>query len=58
MGFGEFVEEVIVVYWVDYSVCGWVMNSLFDGIGLLLVDLCIVGVWLVVVIFKVELIVW
>jgi phosphoglycolate phosphatase-like HAD superfamily hydrolase len=54
MGLGEHADAAIAAYRDDYSTRGWAMNSLFDGIGLLLADLRSAGIRLAVATSKAE----
>jgi phosphoglycolate phosphatase len=54
MGLGEHADAAIAAYRADYSTRGWAMNSLFDGISLLLADLWSAGVRLAVATSKAE----
>lgn len=54
MGLGEHTEAVIAAYRADYTSRGWVMNSLFAGVGALLADLRAAGVRLAVATSKAE----
>jgi phosphoglycolate phosphatase len=54
MGLGENADAAIAAYRADYTTRGWAMNSLFDGIGLLLADLRAAGIRLAVATSKAE----
>jgi phosphoglycolate phosphatase len=54
MGLGEYTEAAIAAYRADYTSRGWAMNSLFDGISLLLADLRAAGIRLAVATSKAE----
>ena len=54
MGLGDDADAAIAAYRADYSTRGWAMNSLFDGIAVLLADLQAAGVRLAVATSKAE----
>ena len=54
MGLGQHADAAIAAYRADYSTRGWAMNSLFDGISLLLADLRSAGIRLAVATSKAE----
>jgi phosphoglycolate phosphatase len=54
MDLGEDAEEAIAAFRAEYGTRGWAMNSLFDGIEALLVDLRAAGVRLAVATSKLE----
>jgi phosphoglycolate phosphatase len=54
MGLGERADAAIAAFRADYSTRGWAMNSLFDGIGVLLADLRSAGIRLAVATSKAE----
>jgi phosphoglycolate phosphatase len=54
LGLGDRADEAIAAYRADYTSRGWAMNSLFDGIPQLLVDLRAAGVRLAVATSKAE----
>jgi phosphoglycolate phosphatase len=54
MGLGERADAAIAAFRADYSTRGWAMNSLFDGIGVLLADLQSAGIRLAVATSKAE----
>jgi phosphoglycolate phosphatase len=54
MGLGEHTDAAIAAYRADYTARGWAMNSLFDGISLLLADLRAAGIRLAVATSKAE----
>src|ERR1700761_1033569 len=54
MDLGENAEEAIAAFRAEYGARGWAMNSLFDGIEALLVDLRAAGVRLAVATSKME----
>ena len=54
MGLGKHANAAIAAYRADYTTRGWAMNSLFDGIGLLLADLRAAGIRLAVATSKAE----
>jgi phosphoglycolate phosphatase-like HAD superfamily hydrolase len=54
MGLGEQADAAMVAYRADYTTRGWVMNSVFDGIEALLIDLQARGVRLAVATSKAE----
>jgi phosphoglycolate phosphatase len=55
MGLGDRAAEAFAAYRADYTTRGWAMNSVFDGIPDLLVDLRAAGVRLAVATSKNEL---
>lgn len=54
MGLGAHADDAITAYRADYSSRGWAMNSVFDGIPNLLIDLRAAGVRLAVATSKAE----
>jgi phosphoglycolate phosphatase len=54
MGLGADADAAIAAYRADYTDRGWAMNSLFDGVELLLADLQAAGVRLAVATSKAE----
>lgn len=54
MDLGDNAEEAIAAFRAEYGARGWAMNSLFDGIEALLVDLRAAGVRLAVATSKLE----
>jgi phosphoglycolate phosphatase len=54
MELGDLAEEAIAAYRADYGTRGWAMNTLFDGIAVLLADLRAAGVRLAVATSKLE----
>jgi phosphoglycolate phosphatase len=54
MGLGEHTDAAVAAYRADYTARGWAMNSLFDGISLLLADLRAAGIRLAVATSKAE----
>jgi phosphoglycolate phosphatase len=54
MGLGDCADAAIAAYRADYSTRGWAINSLFDGVPQLLVDLRAAGVRLAVATSKAE----
>jgi phosphoglycolate phosphatase len=54
MGLGEQADAALAAYRADYTTRGWSMNSVFDGIEPLLVDLKARGVRLAVATSKAE----
>ena len=54
MGLGEHTGAAIAAYRAEYTTRGWAMNSLFDGVSLLLADLRAAGIRLAVATSKAE----
>ena len=54
MGLGEHTDAAIAAYRAEYTTRGWAMNSLFDGVSLLLADLRAAGIRLAVATSKAE----
>lgn len=54
LGLGDRAEEAVTAYRADYTSRGWTLNSLFDGVPELLVDLRGAGVRLAVATSKSE----
>ena len=54
LGLGDRVDEAVAAYRADYTSRGWAMNTVFDGVTDLLVDLHDAGVRLAVATSKAE----
>lgn len=54
MGLGEQTDAVIAAYRADYTSRGWLMNTMFAGVGALLADLQSAGIRLAVATSKAE----